>query len=357
MSTRNDRRSGFALTDCVALVLSAAILLLLGIACLEQSRRHARLDEDLGHLRRLAAATDAYASDNADLIWGFSWEAGGTYEMLGLDGEIEVVTPSSTGEASSLQAVHLIRLLDDRIGGDGMPELNNWIPQIYYSHLPLQDYLGTGIPQRVVVSAADTRRLNWQDDPINKFDEGFWLPLQPDPSAHSRRWPYSSSFQQTAGAWDLYQSDFRARAEIARISQAGSHYAYAIPQRARFGQRPLSDVDHPAGKVHLYDTHQRHFGERTPFFGLEEARIPLLFFDGAASVRQTADSNHGWRPNHETFPCVLFKYEPSAWELPTVSGGAIDYVHGFYRWTRGGLKGLDFGGAALDTGQSGDCFP
>jgi hypothetical protein len=87
------------------------------------------------------------------------------------------------------------------------------------------------------------------------------------------------------------------------------------------------------------------------YYGLAQARVPLLFFDGSVNVRRTADSNPGWRPNQPAFDCHWFWYQPAAWEPPTTNGQFHEIVAGRYRWTRGGLKGIDFGGLPLDTGQ------
>ena len=38
-------------------------------------------------------------------------------------------------------------------------------------------------------------------------------------------------------------------------------------------------------------------------------------------------------------------------EPPTLSGDALEDVVGYYKWTRGGLKGIDFGGSEINTGQ------
>jgi hypothetical protein len=83
----------------------------------------------------------------------------------------------------------------------------------------------------------------------------------------------------------------------------------------------------------------------------------LLFFDGSVSIRLTSDGNPGWRPPTPTFPCMAYNYTPFAYEYPTTSGNATDFVKGYYRWTRGGLRGIDYGGMSLDTGQQtpGEC--
>lgn len=365
MLAHGDARSGFALTDCVALVLSAAILLLLSIAGLEQSRRHARIDEDLANLNRYGAGTQAFAADQADAIWSLSWEAGEAYEMLQLDGSYATVIPESNYDGVQLEAVHLIRLVGDRIGDNGMPDIDNIVTPIYYSHLPLMEYLGESPLAGWTASPADEVRQNWKDDPEGKFDQGAWLPLQPDPVPENRRWPYGSGYSVSPATWDFHQSELGQGVNGYRVQNSGTHNFFVVPGDARFGGRTMADVIYPSGKVHMHDSHQRHFGARVEYFAAvpeseaidPPARLPILMLDGSASVRSAAASNPGWRPTTPSFPCMTFWYQPSPWEPPTTNGEFQQFCHGQFYWTRGGLKGLDYGGLPLETGQAdpGEC--
>ena len=72
-------------------------------------------------------------------------------------------------------------------------------------------------------------------------------------------------------------------------------------------------------------------------------------------------SNNGWNPSTKGAQNAFtqFTYEPEFWEMaPTLDGGFpgsyggggnADVVIGFYRWTRGGLAGVDYGGTELKT--------
>jgi hypothetical protein len=360
------RRKAFALTDLAALVGTLAILAALAIATQTETRRSARLGEDLASLERFGAATTSFAADNNGLLWGLSWQGGAIYQMLQLDGTFAPVAPESDYEAGQLNMVHLIRLLAGRIGDDGMPVVESMIPYVNYSHLPLLEYLDADPLARWTTSAADEIRLDWQDDPKRNFDNGAWLPLQPEPTPEHRRWPYSMGFRVVPAAWDANQSRFDAGVSGLRVSQAPDHNHFVIPGAADFYNLTLADVDYPAHKVHMHDSHQRHFGAGVQFFGAQvdldgddvfaDARIPFLTFDAGAHVRSSRDANPGWRPNTPTFPCMSFWYEPNPWE-PAAIGEDRDYSHGRYYWTRGGLKGIDFGALHLDTGQAdvGEC--
>ena len=66
-------------------------------------------------------------------------------------------------------------------------------------------------------------------------------------------------------------------------------------------------------------------------------------------TRRTADANPGWDPTLTSIPdfATQFKYAPLPNEPKTVSGLPFDLVKGYYRWTRAGLRGIDFSGAEV----------
>ncbi|MEM9374518.1 MAG: hypothetical protein AAGA55_12825, partial [Planctomycetota bacterium] len=80
-------------------------------------------------------------------------------------------------------------------------------------------------------------------------------------------------------------------------------------------------------------------------------QIPLVLFDGSASTRTTSDANPGFDPNDPTSPDPLtYFHNPFGADGVTVGDGP-DEVNGYYKWTRGGLRGIDFGGEEISTGQ------
>ena len=121
-----------------------------------------------------------------------------------------------------------------------------------------------------------------------------------------------------------------------------------------FGRRKITEVAFPSNKVHLYETFARHFGRQGLFYAYEDAKNPLLFFDGSVQNKTTADSGKGVSPAApaRVFP-ITFQFTPGAWEEPVRGGGfypqAESTVFGHYRWTRGGLQGVDFGAPEINT--------
>lgn len=327
MSRERDvsRGRGFALVELAAIVGIGGVLIALLVLGGAGARRQARLGECTVNLKEFGAATESYAQDNADRIWGFSWRKG---DMLSQYPDLN--NNFSDLQAGANQAVDILRR---RGGRTDIAPISGWIPQILYSHLVLSDYLDSELPQRYGACPEDTNRLCWQEDPLTYCQRCSPAPLDCG-SNNSKRWPYSSSYYLTAA--------FFAPDSGMTITQGQSHNQYVVPGNVVLGGRLLSEVAHPSQKVMMFETHARHFRPRIAYYAYEEARAAMLLVDGSVSTRVTADSNDGWRPDQPGSPFpTIFSYTPSNWEPPALSGAQ---VIGHSMWTRRGLGGRDYGG-------------
>lgn len=321
---------GFALVELAAVaavaVAAAAILLIAS----SDSRRLARLNQDVAQLRSMGAAVQAYGADNSDLFPTFSWRAGESHSQYP-----ELNNAGSDLQAAANQLVHILRT---RGGRPDMPVMFALLPHFRYSHLILADYTGQPIPWIAAISSADTHRLRWARDPAC-FDQNCFGPYQPSPgTSTNKRWPYSSSFEPTLAFIDR-------SAAPSCVSNQQSYNIYLVPGAVLLGGAPMAQVRHPSQKVMLHDTNARHFGPRQPYSTHDEARLPLLMADGSVPVRAAANSNPGWQPNAPTSTVSLqFSYAPqNLWEPPPLNPGG-DWVQGRFRYTRSGILGRDFGG-------------
>jgi len=343
------RASAFTLIELLVVIAIIALLIGILLPALGEARRTGKLAICHSDQKQLGVATASYTADFEDRVPGFSWESGEKYVPDG-DPNSDLGISGDALQAAANQAVFIMRTRADR---PDIGKIGGWIPHVLYSHLVYQDYLASRLPEKLVVCPADKTRLNWHDDPAKKFDNGFWLPFQPNPQPQNKRWPYSSSYQFVPASYDLNQS---LQGDLPRIS-SGNSSLYGVPNGVNLGRPAISDVFQPAMKVHAFDSHGRHFGAAQIYYGLPNARQPLLFFDGSVSVRVTSSTNIGWDPTNETDPCPQkILYNPEQWEPPatgnfSVGPNTFDLVNPHYKFTRLGLRGIDVGGTEPDTGQ------
>lgn len=351
-------RKAFTLVELLLVIGIIAILVSLLLPALQGARRAARTAVCESNMRQFGIGAAGYARDFKDKIFSFSWRA--TDHDMSDFPDLNFSTPYDT-QAASAQAVDILRRLADRRDPDDIksPQFYAWLPHTYYSHLVLQDYLSRPLPDKAVVCPEDLNRLNWQKQPAELYDNNAWMPLQPDAmtSNHeNRRFPYGSSYEAVPACFDTLQSTRIASRDPLitnnRLRQYTSHNVYVQEPGATFYGMRMTDVLFPSQKVHMHDSQDRHhFPRRQLFFGYQQAKQPLLFFDSSVRTYRTKDANLAWNPRLPTADDYSINYAPDPWESPTLSGQAIESVGAYYRWTRGGLQGIDFGGTPPRTGQ------
>ncbi len=348
MSTRSSLhgRRGFALVELAVVIL---ILLLLGVIAsllLPDARRRARLAGSIQNLQQIGKAATSFAADKNNRIFSFDWEPG-----IHQCGNYTFPVSTTYMEAAADQAVCILR---ERGNRTDIQTIRGWFPHVLYSHLVLIDYVPGSLPGDVFASPGDGPRLAWQrairENPKDPNTPYFSLQCRPAGNSNGdKRWPYSTSYELQPSFYspDALQTVQGGTSIPTVVQDPGGHRFYQAGTSATvLGNRRFDEVRYPSQKAMMYEANQRFYGSRELFFMYSEARIPILFADGTASVRTTSRANLGFFPNTPSSSNpTRVNYSPElSWETPTSNGGSAELVNGVFRWTRSGLRGRDFAG-------------
>jgi prepilin-type processing-associated H-X9-DG protein len=324
----------------------AIIALLVGLLlpALGAARNAAKLTLCATQMQQLGVSSASYAVDHKDYIWNYSWRvrhaAGSEF------GDLRSV--SSDMDAQRSQYVDTFR----RITGRNHARETTLLPQILYGHFVLFDYLAARLPEPVYTCPSDRVRLGWAKN-IDDYLAGNAAPypgsVNPPIADGNRaiRWAYSSSYEVTISAFDGLQTSAAPSDYTRRLRNVqNNHFLFSATTVWKLDQQLISQVSFPSLKVFLHEGHARH-AKRHTYYAYPGASVNVLMFDGSVAFRNNNDADQGWDPWAPGNPNgYQYDYAPDAWEPRAVSSTGRDRVYGFYRYTRNGLRGVDFGGSS-----------
>lgn len=329
------RTRGFTLIELLVVIAIIALLIGILLPALGEARRVARLAICMGRLQQLSTGYQSYGADFKERLASFTWEPKKNYSEWP-----DLNNAASWTQAAGNQLVDILRRRADRT--DLMPDPSR-LPHRHYSHVVVNDYLSTILPEKIMACPEDKTLLRWQAEPKNLMDP---VPLDFNTN-FGKYWAYSSSYQIVPAAWSPDQGD-----TVSQYPQ--DHNLFWVSGiNAKWGKRKWSDIFYPGNKVAVFEFISRH-NKKPLYHAYPNAIVPLLMWDGSVGARRTSDANRGFVPTTPTqATATQYVYAPLllGFEPPTASGATTDPVIGYYRWTRGGLKGVDFGGKEINTGQ------
>lgn len=364
MNTQRDRCAPGAFTLIELLVVIAIIALLIGILlpALGQAQLSAKNLQSQSNLRSLNTAAANYASDNADRIFSYTWRGGEVYTLP--SGQIR--RPANDQEAAADQNQEILMRVTGRVNGTfKIQNYRDRLPHRRYSHLVLLDFLTDTQPEPIAASPLDRNLIQWQENPL-EFGPGSGVPYadgmlsqggyDTDPNWTNRavlqRWPFASTYQMVPAAWNtdgapgqLTYAPVEDTPHLFRAVGSGNQN-----QETPLGNRKFLQVAHPSGKVMMFEEFDRFTNRDGQYFAYPDSRCNLAFFDGSVRNEQTSNANAGWSPEFPNREWTQTYVPIDTFPLPKSGLGEQAAYCQRYRWTRMGLRGIDYGGQ--DIGRS-----
>ncbi|MFG0305128.1 MAG: type II secretion system protein [Phycisphaerales bacterium JB040] len=321
------RSSAFTLIELLVTLAIIALLVGLLLPAMGGARATARDLVSRANLRALGSAHAGYNADNRERLPTFT-------------------QPSVTGQ--------MLRILERRTGRSDLSEPIRRRPFVRYTHLVLIDYLASDLPNPMLVNPGDRALVEWAENPrsaetngLLPYQSGFVPPRFDDDEGWRDRgviqaFAYGTSYQTTAAAWCADEDP-----TFSPDPHNANFYAPPLGRRANRLQRSATDVLFPASKVHLFEEYDFVSDPRGVFCLYPEASTATLQFDASVRKQRTEEINPGWSPASPN-QLAFQKYRPMDKFPAWADGKPGTRLLARHRFTRAGLRGIDFGGEEID---------
>ncbi len=338
------KRRAFSHTETLATVVVVGLLVAILMPMLGASRMRMRAQTSAEKLMTIGQAGMMYANDNEGRLFSYTWRAGEMYSLP--DGRVK--QPNSDADGALYQNLEVLQRRTGRIHGQGKIFASiGTLPHRRLAHLVLMDYMNQPFGSDLFIDPSDGKQQVWKDHPLDYgpessvpyangippgYDDDSWTD-----TPYVQRWAFASSYQVVPDAWQpdrgpryipVHQSPHRLQATGNQIPLAEG--------------RRLRSVLHNANKVWMYEEFDR---DRTQhlYFGYDHAKVEKLMFDGSVN---------NWESGRAA-PSVVIERGYMPWEqryvpldkFPLPVGGLGDSaeISQRWRWTFGGLSGVNYG--------------
>tara|TARA_A100000171_G_scaffold30169_1_gene28377 strand:+ start:7981 stop:9021 length:1041 start_codon:yes stop_codon:yes gene_type:complete len=340
---------GFSLIECLVMLVVVGMLVMIAVPMLGASRMQMRAQSSAEKLMTIGQAGMMYAQDNADRLFSYTWRFGETYTMP--DGRSK--TAISDTDAASYQNQEVLQRRTGRITGlYKIARSAGRLPHRRFTHLILMDYMNQPFGSDLFIDPNDGKQQVWKDNPL-EYNPGSSVPYaNGTPAGYDdngwdyhyvrQRWAFASSYQVVPDAW---QPDSGSRyIPIAETPHLFSAPGFPIPLSA--GRR-LTSVLHNANKVWMFEEFDRDRMQHL-YFGYDQAKVEKLMFDGSVNNWESGRAAPSVVPEYGIFHWKQAYVPLDRFPVPVGGLGDSTEVSQRFRWTFGGLSGINYGAFSFD---------